>query len=78
MRTQTSAGNTVNDLRYEIKFEDCVKGKSFSLSKTLLFFLERKYVLFSETYFFKITKKFVEADTKKHGYVSQKPQMLQW
>ena len=28
MRTQTSVGNTVNDLRYEIKFENCVKDKN--------------------------------------------------
>ena len=29
---------------------------TFLLSKTLLFFLERKYILFSETYVFKIAK----------------------
>ena len=28
MRTQTSVDNTVNDLRYEIKFENCVKDKN--------------------------------------------------
>ena len=28
MRTQTSVGNTVNELRYEIKFENCVKDKN--------------------------------------------------
>ena len=28
MRTQTSADNTVNDLRYEIKLENCVKDKN--------------------------------------------------
>ena len=28
MRTQTSADNTVNYLRYETKFENCVKHKN--------------------------------------------------
>ena len=28
MRTQTSMDNTVNDLRYEIKFENCEKDKN--------------------------------------------------
>ena len=28
MRTQTSVDNTVNDLCYEIKFENCVKDKN--------------------------------------------------
>ena len=42
-------GNTVNDPRYEIKFENCVKDKKkFLSSETLLFFLEQKYILFSE------------------------------
>ena len=27
-RMQTSVDNTVNDLRYEIKFENCVKDKN--------------------------------------------------
>ena len=27
-RIQTSVDNTVNDLRYEIKFENCVKDKN--------------------------------------------------
>ena len=27
-RTQTSVDNAVNDLRYEIKFENCVKDKN--------------------------------------------------
>ena len=49
MRQHTSADYTVNDLRYEIKFENCVKNKNNFLSETLLFFLELKYILFSET-----------------------------
>ena len=52
IRTQTSVDNAVSN-RYEIKFENCVK------HKTLLFFLEQKYVLFSETYYFKIPKNLI-------------------
>ena len=60
MRTQTSVNNTVNDLRYEIKFENCVKDKiTFLLSKTSLFCLEQKYILFSDIYFFKIPKNLI-------------------
>ena len=37
MRTQTSVDNTVHDLCYEIKPENCVKDKNnFFLSKTLI------------------------------------------
>ena len=35
VRTQTSVDNTVNDLRYEIKLESCVKDKNN-------FFIKRK------------------------------------
>ena len=35
---------------------------TFLLSESLLFFLDQKYILFSETYFFKIPKNL--ADTK--------------
>ena len=49
-RIQTSVDNTVNDLRYKIKFENCVKDKNnFLLSDALLFFFKQKYVLFLET-----------------------------
>ena len=42
MRTQTSVDNTVNDLRYEIKFENRVKDKNnFLLSEKLLSFLNK-------------------------------------
>ena len=38
MRTQTSVDNTVNNLRYEIKFENCVKDKSnFSFKRNTAF-----------------------------------------
>ena len=33
MRKETSVGNTVNDLRYEIKFENWVKYKNNFFSK---------------------------------------------
>ena len=54
---------------------------TFLLSETLLFFLEQKYILFLETYFFKITRNLItstvflvsaEADTKKGRYASAK------
>ena len=51
----------------------------FLLSKKMLFFIGQKYILLSETYFFKIPKNlitsaffFAEADTKKHRYASAK------
>ena len=91
MKTQAFVDNTVNDLRYEIKFEKVnvkfvikllslfVIKLTLLLSETLLFFLERKYILFSETYFFNIPKTlitsaffFVGANTKKHRHVSAK------
>ena len=51
-RTHTSVDNTVNDLRCEIKFENCVKDKiTFLLSETLLFFLEKKYFILGHTFF---------------------------
>ena len=28
MRTETSVDNTVNDVRYEVKFENCMKDKN--------------------------------------------------
>ena len=40
---------------------------TFLLSQPLLFFLGQKYILFLETYFFKVPKNLItEADTKKH------------
>ena len=38
-RIQTSVENTVNDLHYEIKFENCVKDKSNFLIKRNIAFL---------------------------------------
>ena len=40
MRTQTSVDNTVNDLRYKIKCENCVKDKNN-------FFIKRKTAFIS-------------------------------
>ena len=52
MRTQTYVDNTANDLRYEIKYENCVKDKSNFFSKSNIAFLSwAKYILFSEAYF---------------------------
>ena len=58
MRTQTSVDNTVNDLRYEIKFENCVKDKNnFSIKWKIAFLSWAK--IFLETYFFKIPKNLI-------------------
>ena len=67
-------------------FKIVLKGKiTFLLSKTLLFFFEQKYILFSEAYFFKILKNLItsaiflaEADTKNIDKPRQKPEMLHW
>ena len=39
MGTQTSVDNTINDLRYEIKFENCVKDKTNLFIKRNIAFL---------------------------------------
>ena len=86
MRTQTSVDKSINDLRYEIKFENCVKDKiTLVLSKTLNFFLNgnifysRKYIFF---YFPKnlITSAFFSPRQvlKNIDIPWQKPQMLYW
>ena len=52
MKTQTFVDNAVNDLPYEIKFENCVTDKNnFFIKRNIAFFLEEEYSLFSETYF---------------------------
>ena len=39
MKTHTSVDNTVNDLLYEIKFENCVKGKNnLFIKRNIAFF----------------------------------------
>ena len=37
MRTQTSVDNTVNDLCYESKFENCVKDKQRNMKRNIAF-----------------------------------------
>ena len=84
MRTETFVDNTVNDLHYEIKFENCVKDKNnFFIKRNIAFLSLTKMYLLSETYFFKIPKNlinaaffffffFAEVDTKIHRYASAK------
>ena len=45
-RIQTSVDNTVNDQRYEIKSENCVKDKNNFFIKHLLFFFYKIYFIF--------------------------------
>ena len=52
--------NTVNDLHYEIKVENRVKDKNnFFIKQNIDFLSWTKYILFSETYFFKIPKNLI-------------------
>ena len=46
MRTQTYVDNTVNDLRYEIEYENCVKDKSNFFSKSNIAFLSWANIYF--------------------------------
>ena len=46
MRTQTSVDNTVNDLRYEVKFENCVKDKNNFFIKQNIAFLSSTKIYF--------------------------------
>ena len=76
MKIQTSVNNTVNDLHYEIKFENCVKDKNiiFIMQNVAILFWTKIYFILG-TYFFKIPKYFLttsafffffaEADSKK-------------
>ena len=52
-RIQTSVDNTVNDLRYEIKFENCVKDKnSFFIKRNIAFLSWTKiYFILGDTFF---------------------------
>ena len=75
---QASADNTVNDLRYEIKFENCVKDKNdFFIKRTIAFLFQTKIYFILGDVFFKIPNNclgifFAEADTKKHRYALAK------
>ena len=83
-RIQTSVDKTVNDLRDEIKFESRVKDKK--ISEALLLFFRQKYILFLETYFFKVSKNliasaffFLPRQILKNTYMPwQKPRILHW
>ena len=52
-RIQTSVDNTVNDLRYEIKFENCVKDKNnFFIKWNIAFLFWRKlYFILGDIFF---------------------------
>ena len=52
--------NTVNDLRYEVKLENCMKDKiNFFIKQNISFLFKQKYILVLETYFFKIPKNLI-------------------
>ena len=53
--------NTVNDLRYEIKFENCLKDKINFFIKRNIFF-KQNYISFFEMYFFKIPKNLIASE----------------
>ena len=51
-RIQTSVDNTVNDLRYEIKFENCMKDKTnIFIKRNISFFFNIKVLYFKILYF---------------------------
>ena len=57
MRTQTSVDNTVNDLRYEIKFENFVKDKNnFFIKRNIAFLFWIKIHFIIGDVFFKVSK----------------------
>ena len=81
---RTSVDNTVNDPRFEIKFENCVKDKNNCFIKrdiAFLFWTKMCFILGDIFFFFffwdsknLITSPFcfVDADTKKHRIASAK------
>ena len=82
---KTSVDNTLNDLRYEIKFENCVKDKNNFFIKWNIAFLSWTKILFLETYFLKIPKNFITSGyflprqiLKNEDMPREKPQMLHW
>ena len=49
---QASVDNTVNDLRYEVKLENCMKDKiNFFIKQNISFLFKQKYILVLETFF---------------------------
>ena len=75
---QTSADNTVNDLRYEIKFDNYVKEKIFIkwniafLSWTKIYFILGDIFFSDSKEFNYLSISFGEADTKRHRYALAK------
>ena len=71
MTTQTSVDNTINDLRYEIKFESCVKDKNnFFIQRSSAFFFLNKNIFYSWRH--------ISWGLKNMDMPRQKPQMLHW
>ena len=52
-RIQTSVDNIVNDLRFEIKFENCVKNKNdFFIKRNISFLFKTKiYLILGDMFF---------------------------
>ena len=49
--------NTVNDLRYKIKFENHVKDKNkFFIKSNIAFLLEKKYFILGDIFFLKFLR----------------------
>ena len=75
---------TVNDLHYETKFENRVKDKNnFFIKRNSAFLKKSRYILFLETYFFKIPKNSIVSAffllmqiLENIDMPRQKPQML--
>ena len=60
MRTQIYLDNTVNDLPYKIKFENCMKDKNnFFIKRSIAFLSWTKIYLILESKFFKIPKNLI-------------------
>ena len=52
-RIKTAVDNIVNDLRYERKFENCVKDKNnFFITRKISFFLKNKNIFYSWRHIF--------------------------
>ena len=76
--------NTINDLRHEIKFENCLKDENnFFIKRNIAFFLEKKKnfilgdILFQDSKEFSyLNNFFADADIKNVPW--RKPQMLHW
>ena len=83
---QASADNTVNDLRYEIKFENCVKDKNdFFIKRTIAFLFQTKIYFILGDVFFKIPNNLIvlaffslRQIRKNIDMPWQKPRMLHW